>query len=55
MPSGDGQLAGYDGGAASIAVLEDFKEVMRGLAVEGLKAPIVKDQQLHTAELAQQA
>ena len=50
----DGQLAGDDGGAASVAILEDFEQVVPGLVVERLQAPVVKDQQLDAAELAQQ-
>ena len=54
MPGRDGELAGDDGGAAAVAVLEDFEQVVAGLVVERLQAPVVKDEQLNAAELARE-
>lgn len=54
MPGRDGKLAGDDGGAAPIAVLEDFQQIVTGLIFERLQAPIIKDQQLNAAELARE-
>ena len=55
MPCRHRKLAGDDGRAAAIAILEDFEEVMACLGVERLKPPIVEDQQLDAAERALQA
>jgi len=50
VPAVDRDLAGDQGGAAAIAVLDDFEHVMPPLGPERLEAPIVEDQQLHAAE-----
>lgn len=42
MPSRDEELAGDDGGAAAVAVLEHFEQVVARLVVERLQASIVK-------------
>jgi hypothetical protein len=55
VPLVDGELAGDDGGAAAVAIFENFQEVVTGTGVERLEPPIVEDQQIDTAEPAQQA
>ena len=44
-----------DGRAAPIAFLEDFEEIVTGGGVERLEAPIVEDEQIGAAEIAQEA
>ena len=55
VPLVDRELAGDEGGAAAVAVLEDFQEVVAGGGVERLQAPVVEDEQIDAAERAQQA
>ena len=55
VPFVDGDLAGEDGRAASIAFLEDFVEVTAGTSVERFEAPIVEDEELNAGEAAQDA
>ena len=50
----DGELAGDDGGAAAVAVLEDLQEVVAGGGVERLEAPVVEDEEIDAAEPTQQ-
>jgi len=54
VPLIDGELAGDDGGAAAVAVLEDLQEVMAGGGVERLEAPVVEDEEIDAAEPTQQ-
>lgn len=42
VPLIDGELAGDDGGAAAVAVLQDLQEVVAGRGIERLEAPVVK-------------
>lgn len=37
MPGRHGKLAGHDGGAAAIAILEDLEQIVASLGIEGLK------------------
>ena len=55
VPRRNRQLAGDDRRSAAIALLEDFEEVVAGMGVERFKPPVVKDQELDTAELRQDA
>jgi hypothetical protein len=55
VPFVDGDLAGEDGRAASIAFLEDFVEVTAGTSVERFEAHIVEDEELNAGEAAQDA
>src|SRR5712691_7919089 len=55
MPLVDRQLAGDEGGAAAVSVLEDLQEVVAGTGVERGEAPIVEDEQIDAAERARQA
>src|SRR6266542_646051 len=50
MPAIDWQLAGDNGGAAAVAVIEDLEKVMTGGGVERLETPIIEDEQIDTAE-----
>src|SRR5437899_337189 len=54
VPLIDRELAGDDGGAAAVAVLEDLQEVVAGRSVERLKAPVVENEQIDAAERAQE-
>src|SRR5690606_41476803 len=45
-----GELAGDDGGTAAVAILEDFEEIVAGLVIERLKAPVIKDQEVNAAQ-----
>src|SRR6266403_4141554 len=53
VPAVDGELGSDHRGAASVAFLEDFQEIVPGGGVEGLQAPIVEDQKVGAAEVAQ--
>src|SRR5207253_9408809 len=53
MRFGDGELAGEDGRAAPVALLEDFVEVTTRAGVERFEAPIVEDQELDAGKAAQ--
>ncbi|MGY3371980.1 hypothetical protein ACVWZL_009105 [Bradyrhizobium sp. GM2.4] len=53
MPLVHGELAGNDGRAMTVAIFEDFKEVVTGAGIERLEPPIIEDQQIDTAEAAQ--
>src|SRR5437868_11242763 len=53
MPFVDGDLAGEDGRAAPVALLEDFVEVTTRACVERFEAPIVEDQELDAGKAAQ--
>jgi len=48
-----GELAGDDGGTMTVAIFEDFQEVVTGTGVERLEPPVIEDQQIDTAEPAQ--
>ena len=45
MPGGDGQLAGDDGGLSAVAILQDLEQVVTGLGIEGLQAPVIEDEE----------
>lgn len=55
VPLIDRELAGDDGGATAVAVLEDLQEVVAGRGVERLEAPVVEDEEIDAAKRAQQA
>ena len=55
VPRSDGQLAGDDGGTATITFFEDLEQVMAGECIERLEAPIIQDEELHAAEGALEA
>jgi hypothetical protein len=40
--------------SAAISLFEDFEQIVAGSGVEGLQAPIVEDQKIGTAEIAQE-
>ena len=50
MPLRHRELAGDDGGAAAVALFQDFEEIVTGLIVERLEPPIIEDQELGAAE-----
>jgi hypothetical protein len=50
MPFRDGELTGHNGGAESVAVVENFDEVTAVLVLERGMAPIVDDQDLDAGE-----
>src|SRR5690242_17636769 len=43
-------LAGDEGGAAAVAVFDDFQHVVALLVAERFEAPIIEDQQLDAAQ-----
>ena len=53
VPALDRQLRGHHRG--SITFLEDFQKIVPGGGVERLQAPIVQDQKIGAAEIAQKA
>jgi hypothetical protein len=54
VPAVDRKLGRDHRGAAPVAFLEDFQEVVPGGGVERLQPPIVEDQEVGAAEVAQQ-
>ena len=50
MPRGRGELAGHDGRLSAVAIFQDFEQVMPGLGIQGLKAPVVQNEQLDAGE-----
>ena len=46
VPFVDGDLGGEDARAAPVAFFEDLVEVSAGAGVEGVKTPIVEDEEL---------
>lgn len=55
VPLLDGELAGDEGGAASIALFGDLEEFVAGLGVDGLEGEVVKDEQLDAEQGATEA
>jgi hypothetical protein len=55
VPSVDWKLRGDDRRSAAVALFEDFEQIMARGSVERFEAPIVEDEQIATAEGAQQA
>jgi hypothetical protein len=55
MPLGDGQLAGPDGGAGAVPVVEEFEEVPAILGRQRVEPPVVDEQDVDTGELGEQA
>ncbi len=53
MPTVDGKLRGDHGGAAPIAVFKDFKEIMPGGGIERLQSPVIQDEKIGAAQVAQ--
>src|SRR6516165_8221865 len=54
VPFIDRQLAGYDGGAAAVALFENLKQIVTRLGGERLKSPIVQDEQLDAGQGAEE-
>ena len=54
VPVLDRQLAGDDGGASPVPVVDDLEKVAALLAGQRRQSPIVEDQQLHPAQRLQQ-
>jgi hypothetical protein len=50
VPALDRELAGDDGGSSSVTFLEDLEQVVTGLCVERLEAPVIENQQLDATE-----
>src|SRR4051794_39511462 len=55
MPFIDRDLAGENGRAAAVAFFEDLVEVPAGASVEGIKTPIIEDEELRAIEAAHDA
>ncbi len=52
------ELAGHDGGFTPIAILDDLEQIMAGLGIKRLQAPVIEDQKLdltQALELARDA
>ena len=46
MPVVDGDLAGDEGAAACVAVVEDLEKVMASGIIQGGEPPVVEDEEL---------
>jgi hypothetical protein len=55
VPMFDGDLAGDDGGGATVAIVEDLQKVAPFGRIEYRQPPIVEDQELNAAERFEQA
>src|SRR5271165_252917 len=55
MPAVHGKLGRDHRGAATVALFEDFQEIVTGGRVERLQPPIVEDQEIGAAETAHEA
>ena len=53
VPSVDWKLGGNHRGAASVAFLEDFQKIVTGGGVERLQAPVIENEQIGAAQVAQ--
>ena len=55
VPTVDRKLRGDHCGAASVALFEDFQEIMARGGVERLQPPVIEDEKVGSAEIAQDA
>jgi hypothetical protein len=55
VPAVDWKLGGDHRGAAAVSFFEDFQEIMPGGGIEGLEAPVIEDEQIGAAQIAQKA
>ena len=55
VPLGRRELAGDDGRAGAVAVLEDLEQVAPLLILDGGEAPVVDDEDVDAGELGEQA
>ena len=53
VPAIDWKLGGDHRGAAAVSFFEDFQEIMPGGGIEGLEAPVIEDEQIGAAQIAQ--
>ena len=53
VPLGDGELAGQDGGAGAVPVVEEFEEVTAILVSERVEPPVIDEQDVDARELGQ--
>jgi len=53
MPAVDGKLGSDHRRAAAVALFEDLQEIVTGGGVERLQPPVVEDEQVDAAEIAQ--
>lgn len=54
VPFGDGELAGHDGRAGAVAVVEDLEEVAAVLVADGCHAPVIEDEHVNSSKLGEQ-
>ena len=50
VPRGRGKLAGDDSRLAAVPIFQDLQEVVPGLGIQGLKAPIIQNEQFDAGE-----
>lgn len=55
VPMFDGDLAGDDGGGATVAIIEDLQKVAPFGRIKNRKAPVIEDQELNAADGLEQA
>src|SRR5579863_3817727 len=53
VPAIDGQLAGDDDRTSFISVLDDLEQVAALIGVEGLRSPVIQNEQIETSDSAQ--
>src|SRR5882672_8556925 len=55
VPEIEGELTGYDRGAAAVAIVDDFEQVAALLRGQRRDRPVVEDQELDTGEALEEA
>ena len=50
VPAVDRELAGDQGGGATVAIVDDLQQIATRVGVQGCQAPIVENEQLDPAE-----
>src|SRR2546427_11773367 len=55
VPVLDGELAGEDGGAGAVAIVEDLEQVAAVLVAQGCQAPVIEHQDVGAGEAGEQA
>jgi hypothetical protein len=55
VPVLDGELAGHDGGGASMPVVEDLQEITPLLGCERRQTPVIQDQELDARQRLEEA
>ena len=50
MPAGHRKLAGDQGGFATIAIFEDFEQMVAGIGIKGFQSPVIEYEQINLGQ-----